>query len=99
MTCRYNKYINCNHTPSLNVAGIRCATAACVVANMYLHVQLKYVSLFNNIVTGWSKCIINYSSFHGPLIRVACTVFPRIVSAESILFRSCQLRLLNEGGY
>ena len=27
------------------------------------------------------------------------TVFPRIVSAESILFRSCQLRLLNEGGY
>ena len=27
------------------------------------------------------------------------TVFPRIVSAESILFRSSQLRLLNEGGY
>ena len=27
------------------------------------------------------------------------TVFPRIVSAESILFRSCQLRLLNEGDY
>ena len=27
------------------------------------------------------------------------TVFPRIVSAESILFRSCPLRLLNEGGY
>ena len=31
--------------------------------------------------------------------RVIYTVFPRIVSAESILFRSCQLRLLNEGGY
>ena len=37
------------------------------------------------------------------LFNISCivrnTVFPRIVSAESILFRSCQLRLLNEGGY
>ena len=31
--------------------------------------------------------------------EVTDTVFPRIVSAESILFRSCPLRLLNEGGY
>ena len=29
--------------------------------------------------------------------RLESTVFPRIVSVESILFRSCQLRLLNEG--
>ena len=68
-----------------------------MVLLVYSHLQI--VLFFRLLPSATFSSTPSFSLFDSTAATLSSTVFPRIVSAESILFRSCQLRLLNEGGY